>query len=370
MGLSGFLSFIKKKVPNVIHKEHISIYAYQRVFIDISGYIYRYMYSYGKEKHRWIAAVIELLYSFKDNKVIPVPVFDGKPPSEKNEELKERKQKRDTLSSRSANLSYALEEYKKRNKDSSITSILLEELARLDRRGQRIVSLLSSSRSERISVNDIDQLEQVLNNITRQCIHVTEEDINNLKEVLTAVGINWLQSPSESETYCSFLIRNNLGSALVSCDSDCLAHLVPDLIINIDPSGYCSRIELDQLLEELSITKSQMVDYAILMGCDYNKHIKNSNIGPVKALKLIEQYQTIENIPSSVLDKDLLLYEKCRELFQESFDKDIIFSIPSISINSLKEIVNRLKMDFSLFKCVINFDINKESKMMLKFEEE
>lgn len=369
MGLSGFLSFIKKKVPNVIHKEHISIYAYQRVFIDISGYIYRYMYSYGKERHRWIAAIIELLYCFKNNKVIPIPVFDGKPPSEKKEELKERKQKRDTLSSRITNLSYALEEYKKGNKDESITSILLEELNKLEKRGQRIVSLLSSSKSERISSNDIDQLENVLSNITKQCLHVTEEDTNNLKKVLTAVGINWLQSPSESETYCSFLIRNNLGCALVSCDSDCLAHLVPDLIINIDASGYCSRIELDQLLEELSITKSQMIDYAILMGCDYNKHIKNSNLGPVKALKLIEKYQTIENIPSSILDKDLLLYEKCRELFQESFDNNIIFSIPSISISSLKEIVDKLKMDYSLFKCVTDINTESEFKMILKFED-
>jgi 5'-3' exonuclease len=336
MGLSGFLSFLRKKVPQVIREEHLSLYAYERVFIDISGYLYRYICTFGKEQHRWVVAILQFLAAFRDNKVIPIPVFDGKPPQEKNDEIQERREKRTQLSARIQSLQNALEEYKEHKKNQidcsqESLSVLQTELERLEQRGQRMGSLLSNSSGSsgqagfKISSKDIELLEQTLKNIQRQHIVITDEDTQLLKKVLDDFGISWIQSPSESESYCAFLIRDQAGSAMVSCDSDSLAHLAPDLILDVELSGKIVRIELEELLESLHITPEQMIDYAILMGCDYNKHVKTNKLGPVNALKYVQQYGRIEDIPDHLLDKECLLYPRCRELFQPHFESIVVY---------------------------------------------
>ncbi len=327
MGLSGFLSFLKKKIPHVIRQEHISLYAYERVFIDISGYLYRYMCTFGKDHHRWVTAILQLLATFRENKVIPVPVFDGKPPSEKREEIQERREKRSQMSSRIESLSKALEEYHQHPSHCSEQSmkVIQMELDRLEQRGQRMVPILNKTPSSRISKKDIELLQHTLKNIQRQHIVITDEDTQFLKNVLDDFGISWLQSPSESESYCAFLIRHQAGSAMVSCDSDSLAHLAPDLILDVELSGNIVRIELEEMLESLQLTPDQMIDYAILMGCDYNKHAKTNKLGPVNALKMIQQYQTIENIPDTIIDKACLSYVRCRELFRPHFDSTVVY---------------------------------------------
>ena len=321
MGISGFLSFLRKKVPHVIREEHISLYAYQRVFIDISGYLYRYICAYGKEQQQWVVAILQLLATFRQNKVIPIPVFDGKPPDEKKEEIKERRDKRSQLSSRIEMFQQALEDC---HSEESIR-ILTAELERLEQRGKRVGSFLHQTNASKISQKDLDLLQDALTTLKRQHIVITDEDTQLLKQVLDEFGISWLQSPSESESYCAFLIRQNAGSAMVSCDSDSLAHLAPDLILDVEMSGNIVRIELEELLESLQITPEQMIDYAILMGCDYNKHAKTNKLGPVNALKMIRDYQRIEDIPDHLINKECLLYPRCRELFQPHFESIVVY---------------------------------------------
>ena len=358
MGLSGFLSFLRKKVPQIIREEHLSLYAYERVFIDISGYLYRYICTFGKDQNRWVVAILQFLAAFRENKVIPIPVFDGKPPQEKKEEIQERREKRTQLSSRIDSLQSALEEYKKNKLECSQTSLdtLKTELDRLEQRGQRMASLLSTSSGQsryKISSKDIELLEQTLKNIQRQHIVITDEDTQLLKNVLDDFGISWLQSPSESESYCAFLIRDQAGSAMVSCDSDSLAHLAPDLILDVELSGKIVRIELEELLESLHITSEQMIDYAILMGCDYNKHAKTNKLGPVNALKYIQQYGRIEDIPDHLLDKECLLYPRCRELFQPHFESIVVY-FKTPNADKINEWATYWKLNPSLVKKFIN----------------
>jgi flap endonuclease-1 len=57
-------------------------------------------------------------------------------------------------------------------------------------------------------------------------------------------------------------------------------------------------IELAGLLEGWGITREGLVDLAMLVGTDFNDGIKG--IGPKKALKLIQQYGAIENMPDEI----------------------------------------------------------------------
>ena len=88
MGINGLTEFIKKKHPELIHTEHVSIFAYERVFIDITSYIYSYATIYGTSDKRWMTAFFNLLSVFKRNKVSPIVIFDGEAPVEKDAENK------------------------------------------------------------------------------------------------------------------------------------------------------------------------------------------------------------------------------------------------------------------------------------------
>jgi 5'-3' exonuclease len=99
----------------------------------------------------------------------------------------------------------------------------------------------------------------------------------------------------------------------------------------------------------MELTHEQFIDYAILIGCDYNKKNKLANVGPVKALDLIKKYKKIENIEG--YDTSNLNQEEIRELFKPTYkkikklknkdiDEDLLFSF--IDEHNLK--VNRQRI--------------------------
>ena len=52
MGLDGFLAYAKKEHPSVIINEHITLYSHQRIFMDVSSYIYKYISIFGNQSSR------------------------------------------------------------------------------------------------------------------------------------------------------------------------------------------------------------------------------------------------------------------------------------------------------------------------------
>jgi len=59
-------------------------------------------------------------------------------------------------------------------------------------------------------------------------------------------------------------------------------------------------IETQDLLAHYRITREQLVDLAILVGTDFNDGI--NGIGPKKALKLISEFGTIDNMSAEIRD--------------------------------------------------------------------
>ena len=75
----------------------------------------------------------------------------------------------------------------------------------------------------------------------------------------------------------------------------------------------------DKVLEDLEFTKDQFIDLCILLGCDYCESIKG--VGPVKAIKLIQEHKCIEEAikhldASKYPIPEGWLYKEARELFK------------------------------------------------------
>jgi flap endonuclease-1 len=332
MGVNGFLSFLKDKYPQVVHSEHLSKFAFQRLFIDISAYLYKYIVSYGRENNKWLNAMVHLALLFKENRVQFVPVFDGKPPDEKGDEINERKEKREEGNKRIQSLSDALDQYHTNNLSTESIAILKKELESAERKGYKTQRLLLTSNQpssdEIFSKNDIKILTSCLDGLKKQIVKITEKDLNDLKTIFTTLGINWLQAEGESEGYCCWLAKQGYGVGIVSGDSDCIIHGVPIFINNLESDGSLNYYLPKEICEVLELTETQLIDFAILLGCDYNRHLKNNKFGPVNGLKMLKEYGSIENCPNKRenekigLDKDCLLVETCRKCFNPTYSHE------------------------------------------------
>ena len=318
MGVTGFLNFIKTKHPHLVKAEHLSLFAHTRVFVDISSYIYKYMCVIGKANGRWIFPILNLALVFKNAGVHLVPVFDGKPPSEKGDEIDARREKREKTGQRIERLAEALEKYDSGNRAEEVYEVLEGELKSLEsRKGRKEPQRLLYKSTERLKKEDLVELRKYLEDIKRQQIHIKEDDINLLKEALIAVGVHPVQAPCESEDFCCALVKRGYGRAVISCDSDCLILGAENLILTLDAAtSAITYINVAELLEAIELDEAKLRDAAILIGCDYNRHAKVNKCGPVGAINYMKKFGSIEAIPKGELDKDCLLYEKCRELFR------------------------------------------------------
>ena len=79
MGIkSNYTKCIRKIAGDDIFKPtHISEFAFKKIAIDLSLYVYKFKAAMGE---RWLSGILNMIKCFRINIVHPVFIFDGKPP--------------------------------------------------------------------------------------------------------------------------------------------------------------------------------------------------------------------------------------------------------------------------------------------------
>ncbi|HUR62460.1 MAG TPA: hypothetical protein VM286_08880 [Candidatus Thermoplasmatota archaeon] len=123
---------------------------------------------------------------------------------------------------------------------------------------------------------------------------VTEEDLEECRALLTALGIPWIVAPGESDAQCAQLVQAGRAWAAVTQDWDIALFGAPRALRNLTMSETRKPevLELGVALQAAGLTRAQLVDCAILIGTDYNPGI--AGFGPVKAVKAIRRHGTAE----------------------------------------------------------------------------
>lgn len=141
---------------------------------------------------------------------------------------------------------------------------------------------------------------------------LTSEMISDAKALLDCMGVAWVQAPGEGEAQAAYLVQRGDAWAAASQDFDSLLFGAPILLRNLAITGRRKLpskdvfievmpevIELQKLLDELEITREQLMCIGILIGTDYNAGIKG--IGPKKALELVKKHGSMENMMQTEL---------------------------------------------------------------------
>jgi flap endonuclease-1 len=147
----------------------------------------------------------------------------------------------------------------------------------------------------------------------QQTSRVTDEIVEQSKQLLDALGIPHVQAPSEGEAQASYMVKKGDADAVGSQDFDCLLFGSPVLVRHLTSSErrklpgkqayvtiHPERIRLTPGLQKLGISQEQLIDIAILVGTDFNGGIRG--YGPKKSLQLIKKTGTLQDALGAIPD--------------------------------------------------------------------
>ena len=112
--------------------------------------------------------------------------------------------------------------------------------------------------------------------------------LESSKELLDYMGIPYVQAVGEGEAQGAYMVNQGDAWAVASQDYDCLLFGAPRIVRNLTLSGGLSNLEyleLEKVLEELDLSREQLIDVALMVGTDFNEGIHG--IGAKTGIKLI-----------------------------------------------------------------------------------
>ncbi|KAH8290633.1 hypothetical protein KR054_004643 [Drosophila jambulina] len=285
MGILGLSKLIADLAPQAIRESEIKNFFGRKVAIDASMCLYQFLIAVRAEGAQLASVngdptshLMGMFYRtirLLDNGIKPVYVFDGKPPDLKSGELAKRAERR--------------EEAEKALKAAT-------------------------------DAGDDAGIEK----FNRRLVRVTKDHANEAKELLSLMGVPYVEAPCEAEAQCAALVKAGKVYATATEDMDALTFGSTKLLRYLTYSEArkmpVKEFSYDKLLEGLSINSREFIDLCILLGCDYCESIKG--IGPKRAIELINNYRDIETILDNLDTSKYTVpenwnYKVARELFIE-----------------------------------------------------
>lgn len=249
MGIRYLNTFIKNKCKGTqsIQQINFSDLEYKKIVVDTSIYLYKFL-----EDDALLENMYYMISLFRYYKIIPIFVFDGKPPTEKN--------------------------------------ALLEERRKLK---QQAYAELNKLKSQYETVEKCQRLEyeNKLKELKKQCIFLTQDNIISIKSLMTAMGVAYYQAEGEADVTCTKMVIDKQAYACLSEDMDMFVYGCPRVL------RYMSLIKktmilykLPDILQTLNMTFDEFKGICVLAGTDYNKQSADFHQNKPELLNVITYF--------------------------------------------------------------------------------
>jgi flap endonuclease-1 len=230
MGIKNLNKFLKENAKESIKLGHVSELNGKKIAIDISIYMYKFA-----SEGTLIENMYLMLSIFRYYNVIPIFVFDGKPPAEKKELLQKRREDKKEAEAEFNDLKNKLQ----------------------------INANMEESEKQEI-INNMDMLK-------RKFVNVSKSDIENIKDLIRAYGATYYDAPGEADELCAMLTIKGKVWACLSEDMDMFVYGCPRVIRYLSLLNHTYVMYyMKEILLDLGITQKELREICILSGTDYN----------------------------------------------------------------------------------------------------
>lgn len=322
MGIRYLNRFLKDNASPSIKLCNLAELSGKKIAVDISIYMYRFA-----SDDTLIENIYLMLSVFRHYNIIPIFVFDGKPPPEKRELLQKRKEDKQEAENEYNNLKNKLEI----NKD----------------------------------MDDADKQEIIYNMdmLKKKFISINKNDIENVKILIRSFGATYYDAPGEADELCAMLTMKEKVWACLSEDMDMFVYGSPRVIRYLSLLNHTAVVyDVKGILNNLGITQKELREICVLSGTDYNLECDDTKHTLNNTLKVFKKYHKSnttlsfyewlnENNNHFIKDYDLL--KKIYDMFDLCSNHVNIKVFEKIKIANgpiLKEEINAiLKTDGFLF---------------------
>ena len=237
MGIRYLNNYLRKSCSKrSIKKVNLCTLKGNTIVVDTSIYMYKFL-----GENALIENMFLLISICRHYKITPVFIFDGKPPSEKM----------DTLLERVKSKNEAEEDYKE-----------LE---------QRI-------QSQELTKDEKQQINKEMIDLKRQFVRIRPRHLLEVKELMNAFGVKYIEAESEADTLCAKLCLSGFAQACLSDDMDMFVYGIPIVLRHLSLFNHTVVMyDYSEILDELDISKNDFRDILLLSNNDYNS-ADNSNI--------------------------------------------------------------------------------------------
>jgi len=229
MGIKHLNRFLKENCSkNSIRKIGIQQIQGKRLVIDASIYMYKYMADDALIENMYQLISILLL-----NNIIPLFVFDGKPPPEKYDLITKRKEVKKIAEDKYSELLLKYENTDDKNEKQNMMKEMVE--------------------------------------LKNKFVRVTNKDKERVKELLTAFGIMYYESTNEADEVCAYMVKSGKAWGCLSDDMDMFVYGCTRVLRNISLINKTVILyETPNILKELCMTDIDFKQIMVLSGTDYN----------------------------------------------------------------------------------------------------
>jgi len=282
MGIKNLNRFIRDNCSTESIKcVPVSYLSGKKIAVDISIYIYKFV---GDD------CLIENMYLmlsiFKHYNVIPIFVFDGKPPTEKKELLIKRKKDK----------KYAENEYNKLKENLNSGDIDDDE------------------KQEIITTMDL---------LKKQFVYIQKDQINMIKEMISSYGMTYYEAKGEADELCALLVVKKIVWGCLSEDMDMFVYGCSKVLRYFSLLNHTLVLyDTKKIVEDLNLTQKDFREICVLSGTDYNIQNNTESMTLHKVLKLYKKYYKT--------DKKSGFYNWLQESGNNHLDYDLLMNVYSM----------------------------------------
>lgn len=247
MGIKFLNKYIRTNCPNAIKKIHFGELQWKKIAVDVSIYLYKF-----KSESSLMEQMYLMINLFRYYNIIPIFIFDGKPPDEKRDLINHRKELR---------------------KEAKVNYELLKEQYDIAETEQEKNELFNKMENEK-----------------KKSIRITQNDIQNVKDLMSALGVTYYDALGEADELCAYLTHKKIVYGCLSEDMDMFVYGCNRVFRYLSLfNRTCIYYNLSDILKSLNLTLDEFKMLCIISGTDYNVDTNDFTI--YETIKLYRKYK-------------------------------------------------------------------------------